>query len=95
MLSKWTADQTELVDSIKYNYYDHWYNIYTSQHCNDAVLRNQREENVKQVLVKVSNHETSYTGVGGKSVRQADVSGGTHFPRKPCPTGQDILSVLG
>ena len=62
MLSKWTADQTELVDSIKYNYYDHWYNIYTSQHCNDAVLRNQREENVKQVLVKVSNHETSYTG---------------------------------
>ena len=35
------------------------------------------------------------TGVGGKSVRQADVSGGTHFPRKLCPTGQDILSVLG
>ena len=34
-------------------------------------------------------------GVGGKSVRQADVSGGTHFPRKLCPTGQDILSVLG
>ena len=37
----------------------------------------------------------SHAGVGGKSVRQADVSGGTHFPRKPCPTGQDILSVLG
>ena len=35
------------------------------------------------------------SGVGGKSVRQADVSGGTHFPRKLCPTGQDILSVLG
>ena len=34
-------------------------------------------------------------GVGGKSVRQADVSGGTLFPRKLCPTGQDILSVLG
>ena len=34
-------------------------------------------------------------GVGGKSVRQADVSGGTHLPRKLCPTGQDILSVLG
>ena len=34
-------------------------------------------------------------GVGGKSVRQADVSGGTHFPRKLCPTGQEILSVLG
>ena len=34
-------------------------------------------------------------GVGGKSVRQADVSGGTHFPWKLCPTGQDILSVLG
>ena len=32
-------------------------------------------------------------GVGGKSVRQADVSGGTHFPRKFCPTGQDILSA--
>ena len=30
-------------------------------------------------------------GVGGKSVRQADVSGRTHFPRKFCPTGQDIL----
>ena len=29
-------------------------------------------------------------GVGGKSVRQADVSGGTRFPRKFCPTGQDI-----
>ena len=36
-----------------------------------------------------------YAGVGGKSVRQADVSGGTHFPRKLCPTGQDIVSVLG
>ena len=36
-----------------------------------------------------------WSGVGGKSVRQADVSGGTHFPRKLCPTGQDILSVLG
>ena len=34
-------------------------------------------------------------GVGGKSVRQADVSRGTHLPRKLCPTGQDILSVLG
>ena len=33
------------------------------------------------------------TGVGGKSVCQADVSGGTHFPRKFCPTGQDILSA--
>ena len=33
------------------------------------------------------------TVVGGKSVRQADVSGGTHFPRKFCPTGQDILSA--
>ena len=33
------------------------------------------------------------TGLGGKSVRQADVSGGTHFPRKLCPTGQDILFV--
>ena len=36
-----------------------------------------------------------FPDVGGKSVRQADVSGGTHFPRKFCPTGQDILSVLG
>ena len=35
------------------------------------------------------------TGVGGKSVRQADVSRGTHLPRKLCPPGQDILSVLG
>ena len=34
-----------------------------------------------------------YAGVGGKSVRQADVSGGTHFLRKFCPTGQDILSA--
>ena len=33
------------------------------------------------------------TGVGGKSVCQADASGGTHFPRKFCPTGQDILST--
>ena len=33
------------------------------------------------------------TGVGGKSVRQADVSGGTHFPMKFCPTVQDILSA--
>ena len=33
------------------------------------------------------------TAVGGKSVRQADASGGTHFPRKFCPTGQDILSA--
>ena len=33
--------------------------------------------------------------VGGKSVRQENVSGGTHFPRKFCPTGQDILSTLG
>ena len=32
-------------------------------------------------------------GVGGKSVRQADVSGGTHFPRKFCPTGWDIQSA--
>ena len=40
-------------------------------------------------------HVVPCTGVGGKSVRQADVSGGTHFPRKLCPTGQDILSVLG
>ena len=32
-------------------------------------------------------------GVGGKSVRQADVSGGTHFPGKFCPTGQDMLSA--
>ena len=38
-------------------------------------------------------HETIHDGVGGKSVRQADVSGGTHFPRKFCPTGQDILSA--
>ena len=33
------------------------------------------------------------TVIGGKSVRQADVSGGTHFPRKLCPTGQDIATV--
>ena len=33
------------------------------------------------------------SGVGGKSVHQADVSGGGHFPRKFCPTGQDILSA--
>ena len=33
------------------------------------------------------------SGVGGKSVRQADVSGGSHFPRKFCPTRQDILSA--
>ena len=38
---------------------------------------------------------TAVTGVGGKSVRQENVSGGTHFPRKFCPTGQDILSTLG
>ena len=37
--------------------------------------------------------EFTFSGVGGKSVRQADVSGGTHFPRKFCPTGQDILSA--
>ena len=35
-----------------------------------------------------------HAGVGGKSVRgQADVSGDTHFPRKLCPTGQDISTV--
>ena len=37
------------------------------------------------------SYDTS-TSVGGKSVRQANASGGTHFPRKFCPTGQDILS---
>ena len=31
--------------------------------------------------------------VGGTSVRQADVSRETHFPRKFCPTGQDIQST--
>ncbi len=35
------------------------------------------------------------TGVRGNCVRQENVSGGTHFPRKFCPTGQDILSTLG
>ena len=38
-------------------------------------------------------YSCGHSGVGGKSVRQADVSGGTHFPRKFCPTGQDILSA--
>ena len=36
---------------------------------------------------------TKWLLVRGKSVRQADVSGGTHFPRKFCPTGQEILSA--
>ena len=34
-------------------------------------------------------------GVGGNCVRQENMSRGTHFPRKFCPTGQDILSILG
>ena len=36
---------------------------------------------------------SAYTVVGGKSVRQANVSGETYFPRKFYPTGQDILSA--
>ena len=40
------------------------------------------------------------SGVGGQSVRQENVSGekflgGTHFPGKSCPTGQDMLSAPG
>ena len=37
----------------------------------------------------------SGSGVGGNCVHQENLSGGTHFPRKFCPTGQDILSTLG
>ena len=34
-------------------------------------------------------------GVGGNCVCQENLSGGTHFPRKFCPIGQDILSIPG
>ena len=40
-------------------------------------------------------HSLGIAGVGGKSVRQENVSGVTEFPRKMCPPGQDILSIPG
>ena len=38
---------------------------------------------------------TEEAGVGGNCVCQENVSGRHIFPRKFCPTGQDILSTLG
>ena len=59
-----------------------------------AVLKVSKVVKWSRIFVRLAKF-FSRSGVGGKSVRQADVSGGTHFPRKLCPTGQDILSVLG
>ena len=45
------------------------------------------------VCITVLSSSVFYPGVRGRSVRQADVSERTHFPRKFCPTGQSILSA--